>query len=111
MKDYLRLESRFFLEISLYDLLNCIGYNITSWTFENARDYNYAYQHYTNTLIEEDHYSKGTISLTFRFIRASLKRANPLKLIRKKQILKPLDYFEIDDIRELFEIVKEKDAE
>ncbi|MED1088284.1 tyrosine-type recombinase/integrase [Bacillus mycoides] len=39
-------------------------------------------QHYINTLIEEGHYSRGTINLTFSFIRTSLKRAKTLKLIK-----------------------------
>ncbi|MDM5188577.1 site-specific integrase [Bacillus sp. DX4.1] len=39
-------------------------------------------QYYINTLIEEGHYSKGTINLTFSFIRTSLKRAKILKLIK-----------------------------
>ncbi|CAM3801549.1 MULTISPECIES: site-specific integrase [Bacillus cereus group] len=39
-------------------------------------------QHYINTLIEENRYSKGTINLTFSFIRTSLKRAKVLKLIK-----------------------------
>ena len=39
-------------------------------------------QHYINTLIEEKRYSKGTMNLTFSFIRTSLKRAKILKLIK-----------------------------
>ncbi|WP_369899774.1 tyrosine-type recombinase/integrase [Bacillus manliponensis] len=39
-------------------------------------------QNYINTLIEEGHYSNGTINLTFTFIRTSLKRAKVLKMIK-----------------------------
>ncbi|WP_425278192.1 tyrosine-type recombinase/integrase [Bacillus luti] len=39
-------------------------------------------QHYINSLIEENRYSKGTINLAFSFIRTSLKRAKVLKLIK-----------------------------
>lgn len=39
-------------------------------------------QNYINTLIEENCYSKGTVNLTFSFIKTSLKRAKVLKLIK-----------------------------
>ncbi|WP_342045149.1 site-specific integrase [Bacillus sp. OTU530] len=39
-------------------------------------------QHYITQLIDEGHYSEGTINLVFSFIRTSLKRAKVLKLIK-----------------------------
>ncbi|WP_416826097.1 phage integrase central domain-containing protein [Ectobacillus polymachus] len=40
------------------------------------------FQHYITKLIEDGHYSEGTINLVFSFIRTSFKRAKVLKLIK-----------------------------